>query len=78
MHPTFGSDMSNRSASDLFPSITGQHPRASYNLTHAVGTITQMDTRTFSRSFDSTGRYPTNARVSVDLLLDGSDLSDLV
>ena len=59
----FATDMSNRSVSSLFPSVTGVHPRASYSLVNAVGTITQVDNRVFDKSFDSTGRYPSNAQV---------------
>ena len=59
----FATDMSNRPASSLFPSITGVHPRTSYSLDHAVGTITQVDNRIFDKSFDSSGRYPSNTQV---------------
>jgi len=69
MPPSFTTDMSNHLTTDLFPIVTGQHARAVYSLDHAVGTITQTDTHAFSRSFDSTGHYPTNPRICLLNLL---------
>ena len=63
MPPMFTTDLSNRTTADLFPVVTGQHAHAVFTLDHAVGTITQTDTCIFSRSFDTTGRYPSNVQV---------------
>lgn len=59
----FATDMSNRTTSDLYPRVVGQHPRAMYSLVTAVGTITQLENRTFSRSFNREGPYPSIAQV---------------
>ena len=65
----FDSDMSNRLASSLFPRITGVHPRTSFSLERAVGTISQVDNCIFNKAFDSTGRYPSNTQVRQCLFL---------
>jgi len=62
----FHSDMSNRVPASLYPKVTGQHSRASYSLDHAVGTITQVDTRTFDQSFNKMGPYPSGQQVRND------------
>jgi len=60
----FATDVSNRTPSSLFPKVVGQHSRASYTLDTAVGTITQLDTRTFDKAFNGMGRYPSAQQVS--------------
>ena len=55
--------MSNRVPASLYPKVIGQHSRASYSLDHAVGTITQVDTRTFNQSFNKMGPYPSAQQV---------------
>jgi len=63
MSARFDADMSNRSASDLFPRVTGQKVKAVFMMETAVGTITQVDSRAFSRAFNSQRPYPTNSQV---------------
>jgi len=48
MPPMFATDLSNRSNTDLFPVVTGQHAHAIFTLDHVVGMITQTNTRVFS------------------------------
>ena len=62
----FHSDMSNHVPASLYPKVIGQHSRASYCLDHAVGTINQVDTRTFNQSFNKMGPYPSAQQVCND------------
>ena len=62
----FATDMSNHVPSSLYPKVVGQHSRALYTLDYAVGTITQMDTRTFNQSFNKMGPYPSAQQVCID------------
>jgi len=57
-------DNSNCVPADMYPWVTGQHSKSFYTLDNAVGTITQVDTRTFEHAFNSRAPYPTNQRVS--------------
>lgn len=61
---SFATDNSNRTASSLYPVVTGVHSRSTVHLDNIVGSITQVDTRQYSRAFDSSGRYPPNHTVS--------------
>ena len=71
----FATDNSNLTTAALFPIATGTHAVASYSLDHRVGTITQKDNRSYSRSFNREGPYPTNLRICVSLDRDrGIDL----
>jgi len=63
MSVQFNADMSNSSSSDLFPRVTGQKVKAIFTMETAVGTITQTDSRAFSRAFNSQCPYPTNSQV---------------
>ena len=45
------------------PTIIGNHGRGHYNLTYVVGTISQVENRTFRGNFDNSGPYPSNQRV---------------
>ena len=67
MSARFDADMSNRSPSDLFPRVTGQRVKAIFSMETAVGTITQVDSRTFNRAFNSQHPYPTNSQVRLKL-----------
>ena len=60
----FTADISNRVPSSLFPKVVGQHSRALYTLDTAIGTISQVDTRTFDKAFNGMGRYPSAQQVS--------------
>ena len=63
----FATDNSNLTTVALFPIATGTHAVASYSLDHRVGTITQKDNRSYNRSFNREGPYPTNSCVGVSL-----------
>jgi len=65
MPPRFGTDNSNLPLSSLYPRVIGNKTQGSYDLTHAVGTITQIDKCSFDKAFDGNGRYPTNREVRV-------------
>ena len=60
----FTTDMSNRVPASLFPHVTGNHSRATYELVNTVGTITQTDIRSFEQRFNGQGPYPSNRQVS--------------
>ena len=62
---SFGTDNSNLTHASLFPRVVGNHPRALFRLDNYVGTISQLENRTFERSFDLSGTYPTTQRVSL-------------
>ena len=64
MQPVFETGMNNHSITDLFPRVlASQRAKTVFSLSNAVGTITQVNGRNFSRSFDSTRKYPTNTQV---------------
>ena len=65
----FATNLNNRPVSSLYPSVVGQHPLGIYNLTNAVGTITGINSRTFDRTYDLSGRYPSNHQVRLVFLL---------
>jgi len=65
----FHSDMSNRVPASLYPKVIGQHSRASFTLDHAVGSITQINTRKFDNSFNKMGPYPSADQVRNDLYI---------
>jgi len=59
----FQTDNSNLPLSSLYPRVTGNKTQTTYNLTTAIGTITQIDKHSFNKAFDGHGRYPANKEV---------------
>ena len=74
----FATDNSNLTTAALFPIATGTHALASYSLDHRVGTITQKDNRSYNRSFNREGPYPTNSRVCVSFREEWRDRPDVI
>jgi len=54
----FATDMSNCTPASLYLKVVRQYSHTLYTLNHAVGTITQVNTRTFNQSFNKMGPYP--------------------
>ena len=63
MSGLFQTDNSNLPSSFLYPRVIGTKAEATYDLTTAVGTITQIDKRAFDKAYNGQGRYPLNKEV---------------
>ena len=57
------------SLSIMRPTVKGNHPRTVFRLDNHTGTITQVENRVFSTSFLGINPYPSNQRVSVEVLV---------
>ena len=57
------------SLSVMRPAVSGNHPRTVFRLDNHTGTITQVENRVFAMSFLGINPYPSNQRVSVDVLV---------
>jgi len=60
----FATDNSNQTPASFYPRVTGTHGHAHYTLDHAVGTITQVENRSFDKAFDGNSHYPLPSEVS--------------
>ena len=64
MPPRFGTDNSNLTRQHLYPRVTGPRATASFSLDNVVGSITQVDNRSYEHAFNGRAPYMTNQRVS--------------
>ena len=57
------------SLSNMRPAVKGNHPRTTFRLDNHTGTITQVENRVFATNFLGIDSYPSNQRVSVEVLV---------
>ena len=57
------------SQSNMRPTVSGNHPRTVFHLDNHMGTITQVENHVFTTSFLGINPYPSNQRVSVNVLV---------
>jgi len=76
MSGRFQTDNSNLTHQHLYLRVTGPRSTASFSLNNAVGTITQVDNRSYEHAFNGRAPYMTNQRVS-SCVVEGGPFEDV-